>query len=101
MALALNASPARAQDTRSDLQSWLQSDSANWAMSKYVWDSIRNINVIDRTDTAIILSARYDYRMGDSTFSDTAYFAFSNGNLYCMAYAFNNEYCSIYGKEKR
>jgi hypothetical protein len=97
--LLLNISPAWA-DTRSDLQSWLQSDSKTW-LSNYVWDSIRSIDVLAETDSSIVFYARYDYRLGDTTFSDTAYFGFSNGRLYCLAYAFNGEYCTLYGKQKR
>ena len=98
--LLFSVGPAMAQDTRSDLQAWLQHDSKTW-MSSYVWDSIRSITVVNRSSQAIVFSARYDYRIGDTTFSDTAYFGFSNGKLYCLAYVFNGEYCSLYGKEKR
>ena len=99
-AIFLNPNLARAGDTRSDLQSWLQSDSRNW-LSNYVWDSIRNITVVDSSDTAIVFSARYSFRLADTTQEDTAYFAFSEGQLYCLAYSFNGDYCSLLGKQKR
>jgi hypothetical protein len=99
-ALLLSASSARAGDTRSDLQDWLQADSRNW-LSVYVWDSISNITVVESSDSAIVFSARYSFRLGDTTQADTAYFAFSNGHLYCLAYAWNREYCTLLGKQRR
>jgi hypothetical protein len=91
---------AHASDIRSDLQSWLLEDSKGW-VSTYVHDSIRSITVIDSSRDAIILSARYDFRIGDSTFSDTAYFAFSDGRLFCLAYKFDGETSTTYGKQRQ
>ena len=71
----------------------------SWAASLYIRRSVRNIQVLEysRSENASVVSARYDYRMGDSTASDTVYIAFRDGLRTCVAYRFYNKYCTLNG----
>ena len=63
----------------------------------YVYNSTRNAEVIESNDTTAVISARYDYRCGDSTLSDTVYMTFRNGERTCHAFAFYNQHCTMDG----
>lgn len=75
-------------------------DLSRGMMCNYVFGSARNIQVdaYDLSQSMSLISARYDYRCGDSTYSDTVYLAFSNGSRTCHAYAFDGKRCSMDGR---
>jgi hypothetical protein len=70
-------------------------------LCNYVYNSVRNITLLEynASENASVVSARYDYRCGDSTSSDTIYITFRNGMRPCVAYAFYNKYCTLSGEQ--
>lgn len=91
------AVPASAQVTWYDVAE--SSLSTAPMMCRYISGSVRNVAVLDYDNTigTAVISARYDFRCGDNTYSDTAYMAYYNGQLTCRAYAWNGERCSLAG----
>jgi hypothetical protein len=92
------AQPASAQTNEqfadSQLRELVRSD--GWACS-YVIGSARNVQIIASDAVRVVVAARYDYRCGDDTLSDTVYMAFSNGIRTCSAYRSFGKACSLDG----
>ena len=101
VAALLLATSATAQDEALPdiLERHLVQLEKSWAASLYIRRSVRNIQILEysRSDNASVISARYDYRMGDSTASDTVYITFRDGYRTCVAYRFYNKYCTLTG----
>lgn len=99
---SLLAAPAKAQSEWIPvLESHLSALEDTWPLSIYVRRSVRNVRIVDAIPGSVVVSARYDYRTGDSTLSDTVYMTFNeSGQRICVAYRFYNRYCTIYGAER-
>ncbi|WP_073977718.1 hypothetical protein [Erythrobacter donghaensis] len=94
------AQPAAAQTNEqfadSQLRELVRVD--GWACSYVNW-SARNVQIIASDAVRVVVAARYDYRCGDDTLSDTVYMSFSNGIRTCSAYRSFGKACSLDGRK--
>lgn len=96
--------PYAIQSLESELEPHLRDLAVNGGMAgpwvcAYVLNSVRNATVLYSGTEGMVVSARYDYRCGDSTDSDTIYLTFRNGSRTCDAYRSLSTYCTLYGRQ--
>ena len=97
LALSAYATQASAEVTWYDLGETSLSTAP--MQCRYVSGSVRNVSIVDYDNSVgtAVVSARYDFRCGDTTYSDTASLAYYNGQLTCRAYAWYGERCTLGG----
>ncbi|RYD54145.1 MAG: hypothetical protein EOP60_08435 [Sphingomonadales bacterium] len=85
------------EDTWLDyLEAMLRRESPSWLVFTYKYNSLRNFTVVDSNSYVTVVKARFSYT---NDINDTVYVSLNvNGRRTCLAYASEQEFCTVTGK---